>query len=184
MQNVNNRSEICQRLEELQIAVQSACARSNRSSVEVSILAISKRQPIEIIKAAYACGIRNFGESYVQEAVQKIEVLSEYADIRWAMVGHIQSNKAKSVAQVFSSVHSLDSLKLAQSLNKYRPDNLSPLDVFIEVNLAGEMTKTGFPAQKREDWEELIPIVDKIQNLENLNLKGLMAMPPLFEDAE
>lgn len=184
MQNISNLSDICERLGELKTGIEQACQRSRRASSEISILAISKRQPIEVIKTAYACGIRNFGENYVQEAMQKIEQLSDYDDIYWAMVGHIQSNKAKAVAQTFSSVHSLDSLKLAQSLNKNRPEQLPPLDVFIEVNLAGEESKTGFPAQHREDWEKLIPIVEKIQTLEKLNLKGLMAMPPLFDETE
>lgn len=184
MQNVNILSDICKRLEEIEIAIEQACQRSNRASSEIFILPISKKQPLEIIKAAYGCGIRTFGESYVQEAQQKIEALSDYADIQWEMVGHIQSNKAKSVAQTFTGVHSLDSLKLACLLDKNRPENMPALDVFVEVNVSGEFSKTGFPAQTQADWEALIPVIDQIKGLEKLNLKGLMTMPPLFENYE
>ncbi len=184
MKNKNLETEICCRLDEIKTAIENACRRSKRSSSEISILPISKKQPLEIIEAAYNCGIRTFGESYVQEASQKIESLADFADIEWEMVGHIQSNKAKAAAQLFSKVHSLDSLKLARLLNKHRPENLPPLDVFIEVNLAGEASKTGFPAQKQADWESLIPIIEQISNFDKLNLKGLMTMPPLFENVE
>ena len=157
---------------------------SGRSAEEVSILAISKRQPIEVIEAAYRCGQRAFGESYVQEAAVKMEHFQEYDDIRWDMVGHVQSRKARQVAENFHSVHSLDSVKLAELLDQCRPATMPPLEVFLEVNISDESSKTGFTANQEEEWEALVPIVGQILKLKKIKLAGLMAMPPLFTDPQ
>ncbi len=157
---------------------------SGRNADEISILAISKRQPLEVIEAAYHCGQLAFGESYVQEALEKMAHFQELKDIRWNMVGHIQSRKARDVAEKFHAVHSLDSLKLATLLNQYRPPELSLLEVFLEVNIGDESSKTGFPASNEEDWEALVGVVESILRLERLKLVGLMAMPPLFPDSQ
>lgn len=177
-------SDIKGRLEEIRTEIEQACQKSGRSVAEVQILAISKKQSVEVIRAAYASGIHSFGESYLQEAREKMELLADLPDLHWEMVGHIQSRKAKEVSQNFDRVHSLDSVKLAELLSKHRPATLPPLEAYLEVNLAGEASKGGFLAKDQRDWEALFPIVEQISGLKGLKLIGLMAMPPLFENSE
>lgn len=184
MQPGSPECEIGVRLEKIRSEIERACAKSGRSAADIQILAISKIQPVEVIRAAYALGIHSFGESYLQEALVKMESLADLPGLHWEMVGHIQSRKAKEVAQNFDRIHSLDSLKLAELLAKHRPAALFPLDAYLEVNLAGEASKGGFLAKEKWDWEALFPVVEQISGLKGLKLIGLMAMPPLFEDPE
>jgi hypothetical protein len=177
-------SKIQGNLEQVMEIVDRAARVSGRTMAEISILAISKRQPVEVIEAAYHCGQLAFGESYVQEALPKIEHFRKHNDIRWDMVGHVQSKKARPVAENFCAVHSLDSLKLAKLLDQHRPAETTPLEVFLEVNFGDEITKTGFPACNKEDWEALVPVVRQILEMERLKLVGLMTMPPLFPDPQ
>jgi len=180
----NLREEIQTRLTEIKKRIVHACKASGRDPNEVQILAISKRQPIEVIQAAHNVGILSFGESYVQEALQKMKVLDGVSDLHWEMVGHIQSRKARQVAESFDRIHSLDSLNLAERLSRFRPQELKPLEVYLEVNLANEESKSGFKAEKQQDWQDLLPIVKTIGQLPRIKLVGLMAMPPLFDDPQ
>jgi len=171
-------------LTEITDVISRAATKSGRTKKDVSVLAISKRQPVEVIEAAYRCGQGAFGESYVQEALEKIPYFQQHEGIRWEMVGHIQSRKARQVAENFNAVHSLDSLKLAELLNQHRPATMPPLEVFLEVNIGDEISKTGFSARNQEDCEALIPVARHVLGLERLKLVGLMAMPPLFQDPQ
>lgn len=176
--------QIQRRLEEIQNEIANACKISGRQPSDVKILAISKKQPLEVIRAAYEAGVSNFGENYVQEALGKMSALADLSNLSWEMVGHIQSRKAKQVAEHFSSVHSLDSLRLAEMLSQNRPKNAEPLRTYLEVNLAGEESKSGLPAVTDRDWEALLPLVQSVAGLQGIKLVGLMTMPPLFEKAE
>jgi len=180
----NLREEIQIRLTEIKKNIARACEASGRHPNEVQILAISKRQPIEVIQAAHNVGILSFGESYVQEAIDKMKVLDGVSDLHWEMVGHVQSRKARQVAESFDRIHSLDSLNLAERLNRFRPLELKPLEVYLEVNLANEESKSGFRAENQQDWQDLLPVVETIGQLPGLKLIGLMAMPPLFDDPQ
>ncbi|MEN6530655.1 MAG: YggS family pyridoxal phosphate-dependent enzyme [Anaerolineaceae bacterium] len=177
---------IKQRLEIIESNVTLAAEKSKRIASDVLILAVSKRQPLSIIEAAYACGVRCFGENYAEEADEKIKQLSHLTDIRWEMVGHVQSRKSALVAEDFSRVHSLDSLKLARRLNSARASQESPqpLEVLLQLNVSGESSKEGLPAWEKDQWEGLLPIVSEILSLWYLRLTGLMTMPPLFDDPE
>lgn len=177
---------IKQRLERIQSIVALALEKSNRPESDVLILAVSKRQPISVIEAAYACGLRAFGENYAEEADEKIQKLAKLTNMRWEMVGHVQSRKATLVAASFSRVHSLDSLKLARKLDYARAiKGLSdPLEVLLQLNVSGEVSKEGLPAWEKGLWAGLVPIVSEIFSLRNLRLTGLMTMPPLFDDPE
>ncbi len=177
---------IKQRLEIIESNVTLAAEKSKRSASDVLILAVSKRQPLSIIEAAYACGVRCFGENYAEEADEKIKQLSHLTDIRWEMVGHVQSRKSALVAADFSRVHSLDSLKLARRLDSARASQESsqPLEVLLQLNVSGEASKEGLPAWEKDQWEDLLPIVSEILSLGYLRLTGLMTMPPLFDDPE
>jgi hypothetical protein len=177
---------IKQRLETIEANVTLAAEKSGRSMSDVLILAVSKRQPVSVIEAAYACSLRSFGENYAEEAHEKMDQLTHLTDVRWEMVGHVQSRKSALVAAEFARVHSLDSLKLARKLDSSRSqlDSPKPLEVLLQLNVSGEVSKEGLPAWKKDQWEDLLPIVTEILTYGYLRLTGLMTMPPLFENPE
>lgn len=174
------------RLETIEANVTRAAEKSGRRLSDVLILAVSKRQPVSVIEAAYACGLRTFGENYAEEAVEKINQLKHLPGMRWEMIGHVQSRKSALVAANFLRVHSLDSLKLARRLDSGRSSQGGPqaLEVLLELNVSGEASKEGLPAWEKTQWEALLPFIDEIRSFNNLHLTGLMSMPPLFDDPE
>ncbi|MFK7863544.1 MAG: YggS family pyridoxal phosphate-dependent enzyme [Pseudohongiellaceae bacterium] len=148
-----------------------------RPAGSVSLLAVSKRHSSEIIRAAAAHGIRDFGENYVQEGVEKIENLKELALI-WHFIGPIQSNKTKAIAENFDWAHSIERAKIAERLSRQRPVELCPLNVCIQINLSQEATKSG---THLESAKELCQVVDR---LPGLTLRGLMAIPAPNQDPQ
>jgi hypothetical protein len=177
-------SVINQRLSQVNAAIEAACARVGRSPNEVTLVTVSKRQPIELIRAAYACGLRRFGENYAEEAVVKMDALVDLADIQWEMVGHIQSRKAKLIASRVVRVHSLERGKLARLLDQFRDPELPPLQVLMEINISGEASKEGVPGDDPARWSEILPLVDEVTTYPRLKLTGLMTMPPLQVEME
>ena len=171
-------------LAEIRQIVSQAALKSGRTAEDITILAITKHQELEVMVAAYNCGLKNFGESYLQEALEKMEDFAEVDDIRWDMVGHVQSRKAKDVAAHFHTLHSLDSLKLARLLSANRSADMPALEVFLEVNLGNEETKSGLPIESEQDLAGLTKLAEEVQQLAGLKLVGLMGMPPLFDDPE
>jgi PLP dependent protein len=149
-----------------------ACAEFGRKETAVRLLAVSKTFPPEAIREAYATGQRAFGENYIQEAVEKVLLLSgELPGLEWHMIGPIQSNKTRLVAQHFHWAHSVDRLKTAQRLSEQRPANLPPLQVCLQVNLDGGANKSGCLPQ---DGAEL---AQGVAQLPRLTLRGLMVIP-------
>jgi pyridoxal phosphate enzyme (YggS family) len=141
----------------------------------VTLVAVSKSQPAEAIRAAFAAGVRDFGESYVQEAVGKI---GELADIpaRWHFIGHIQTNKARDIATKFDWVHGIDRLKVAEALSRARPEGSRPLQVCVQVNISGEATKGGVaPGEAGE-------LARAVAQVPRLELRGLMGMASATAD--
>ena len=177
-------SVINQRLSQVNAAIEAACARVGRSPNEVTLVTVSKRQPIELIRAAYTCGLRRFGENYAEEAVAKMDALVDLADIQWEMVGHIQSRKAKLIASRVVRVHSLERGKLARLLDQFRDPELPPLQVLMEINVSGEASKEGLPGDDPARWSEILPVVDEVITYPRLKLTGLMTMPPLQVEME
>lgn len=147
----------------------SACGRDPGS---VRLVAVSKTKPAEAIREAYALGQRDFGENYAQELAEKALALADLPDLRWHFIGHLQSNKAKLVSPISHLVHTVDSASLAKELSKRRPAERGPLDVLVEVNVAGEAQKQGLPPSS------VGPLLEAIEAHENLRLRGLMTMPP------
>ena len=147
-----------------------------RDPKSIKLLAVSKKQSIDKMKEAISVGQREFGESYVQEALPKIAALSNVPDIVWHYIGPIQSNKTKEIAKHFSWVQSVSREKIAVLLNQYRPKNLPPLNICIEINISGEQSKSGVSET------ELLPLITKIKNLPNLRLRGIMAIPAPSND--
>ena len=141
------------------------------------IIAVSKVQPIERIKAVLENGHRIFGENRVQEAVEKIDVLQDLSGLEWHLVGHLQKNKARFCPGRFQWIHSLDSLELAKRLSRTCLEQNTSLNVFIQLNLSGEDSKSGL-----EDWEQLRNLSEELMNLEKLELRGLMTMPAPDQD--
>lgn len=138
----------------------------------MTLLAVSKKQSIEAILEAFAAGVRDFGESYVQEAVSKQEALGPLSgDICWHFIGPIQSNKTKWVASQFDWVHSVDRLKIAERLSEQRPPELPPLNVCIQINIDAEDSKSGI------GLAQLPELAQQIATLPRLRLRGLMAIP-------
>jgi pyridoxal phosphate enzyme (YggS family) len=166
--------EIGRRLAEVNDRITAAARRSPRDAGAICLVLASKTQPPEAIVAAYRAGARHFGENYVQEAMVKRTKLQDLADLRWHLIGHLQSNKARPAASMFELIHSLDSKRLAQALHKVHP--IPPTRVLLEINLAGETSKGGIPPG---DAERLVAeIRDQVE------VAGLMAIPPPAPNAE
>jgi len=145
------------------------CNLSKRSVEDVVLIGASKSQTIEKIIIAYEEGIKNFGENYLQEAEEKISKLDQ--DIIWHFIGSIQSRKAKKIAEIFDWVHTIDSLKVAEKLNSFRPKSKGVLNACLQLNIDDEESKSGL---KIENLEE---IIQKVETLENLKIRGLMVIP-------
>ena len=162
---------IAERLETAHAEIASATAKSHRPSNSVKLLAVSKTKPVSDIIAAYEAGQRLFGENYVQEGVDKVQELSHLSDIEWHMIGPIQSNKTKIVAEHFHWVQSVSREKIARRLNDQRPPHLPPLNVCIQLNIDDEQSKSGINKEEFGDLAQLI------EGLPRLVLRGIMAIP-------
>ena len=136
---------------------------------KVTLVAVSKKQSIDKILQAINCGQNNFGENYLQEALEKIELLQEHK-LKWHFIGPIQSNKCKLIAENFSWVHTIDRLKIAKRINEAR-ENMSPMNICIQINISQEGSKSGLSI------EDLDNFADELQSYDNLKLRGLMAIP-------
>ena len=162
-------------LHEVRERMARAATAAGRSAQSVTLLAVGKAQPAELLAAAADCGVTDFGESYLQEALAKIAALRSRA-LTWHFIGRIQANKTRPIAESFSWVHALDRVKVAERLAAQRPLEAPPLNVCLEVNIAGEPSKGGImPA-------ELPDLAAHVARLPPLTLRGLMCIPP--EEAE
>ncbi len=161
----------------VQERIAAACRRNGRRVEEVRLIAISKTMPPEAIRAAYDAGLREFGENRVQEAKAKRSALADLT-ATWHLVGHLQTNKAKPARDLFHWIHSVDSLRLAEKLAQAAACTSDRLPILLEVNLGEETAKSGVRA------EEVASLAQQISQLETLELRGLMVIPPFFEDPE
>ena len=163
-----------QRLEEVEERIARVCRHCGRSRQDITLIAVTKVFPPEIILQAYELGLRHFGENYVQEFERKSPHVSHLDGATFHLIGALQSNKSNKAAALFHSIHTVDTAKLARRL-----DSVSkPLDVMIEVKLSPEESKHGAAP------EELPALIEAIRDCRNLNLSGLMTMPPWSDDAE
>lgn len=162
-------------LQERYQKVQNDFQLAHKINPDARLLAVSKTRDAEEIRQIHTLGQKAFGENYLQEGLEKIQQLSEL-DIEWHFIGPLQSNKTRSVAENFQWLHTLDRLKVAQRLNNQRPENQTPLNVCIQVNLDNEPTKSGVSLQ------DIPSLANEIANLSNLKLRGLMAIPRARKD--
>ncbi len=166
--------DFLQRLAEVRERIEQACARAHRDPASVKLLAVTKVFGPEVILEAHAAGLREFGENYVQEMERKASAVAGLEGARFHLIGHLQSNKTKKAAQLFGSIDSIDTPKLAARLDAED----KPLDAMIEVKLSEEESKSGAPES------EVPAIAEAIRSTRNLKLQGLMTVPPWSEDAE
>lgn len=157
--------------------VRKACEKAGRKREEVTLIAVSKTKPVEMLEEIYDAGIRSFGENKVQELTDKIEKLP--ADIKWHMIGHLQRNKVKYlVGNNIELIHSVDSYRLAEEINIQAKKKNVTVPILVEINIAEEESKFGISA------EDAIQLVSQIAELENVQIKGLMTIAPYVADAE
>ncbi len=156
--------------------IQEACQRAGRSRDEVTLIAVSKTKPVSMLREAYDLGVRIFGENKVQELTEKCEALPD--DIEWHMIGHLQRNKVKYIIDKVSLIHSVDSLKLAETIEKEAAKHNITANILIEVNVAREESKFGLMQ------EELDEFVEKISKFQHIQVKGLMTIAPFVDDPE
>ncbi len=154
-----------------------AAEKSGRNPDEVTLVAVSKRKPAKMIRQAIDDGQKDFGENYIQEAMEKIDVIGRDA-ATWHFIGHLQSNKAKFAVKYFDLIHTVDSVKLATEIDKQAAKLDKIQHILLQVNIALETTKSGAAAGEIKD------IVRQVDALENCHLDGLMCMPPFFDDPE
>ena len=163
-------------LQNVEENIRQACLRSGRDVSEVTLISVSKTKPVEMIQEAYEYGKREFGENKAQELKEKYEVLPK--DIKWHFIGHLQTNKIKYIIGRTCLIHSVDSLHLAEAIEKECVKRNTHVDILVEVNVAQEASKFGL---KLEDTLEL---VRQISKLEHLHIRGLMTIAPFVENAE
>jgi PLP dependent protein len=151
--------------------------KCNRLPEKINLIAVSKRKSAKTIMEAIKAGARHFGENYIQEAVEKIDIIADDS-ITWHFIGHLQSNKARFAVQYFEYIHTVDKLKLAKEINKQAKKIDKIQKILVQINIGEEMTKSGARI------ENAIELVEKIKGFDSLSVQGLMCMPPYFTDPE
>ena len=160
--------------------IEAAARRAGRALEDITLMAVSKTFPPELIREAYGAGMRVFGENRVQEFAGKAGAVRDLADAEWHLIGHLQSNKAAKAVELFSAADSVDSVRLAERLNNFAEAAGKMLPVLIEINVGGEEAKTGIAPES----EELKQILLGAPRWKNLAIRGLMTVPPYTEDPE
>ncbi|MGN0341557.1 MAG: YggS family pyridoxal phosphate-dependent enzyme [Roseburia sp.] len=163
-------------LKAVETNVKQACENADRNRDEVTLIAVSKTKPVEMLQEIYDNGVRDFGENKVQEIVEKYDALPQ--DIKWHMIGHLQRNKVKYIIDKVCLIHSVDSLRLAEEISRQAVKHDLIMPILIEVNIAEEESKFGIHK------EEAIQLVEQIAALPNLKIRGLMTIAPYVEDPE
>ena len=163
-------------LHDVEKKIQAACERAGRKREEVTLIAVSKTKPVEVLQVAYDLGVRVFGENKVQELTEKYDALPR--DIRWHMIGHLQTNKVKYIVEKAELIHSVDSLRLAQAIEKEAAKRERTVDILVEVNVAEEESKFGVRV------DEVIPFIEKLALFSHIHVCGLMTIAPFVENPE
>lgn len=164
-------------LKKIRDDIRAAAQKSGRDASRVTLIAVSKRKPREMIQQAIDAGHRDFGENYIQEAVEKIDILGRKSAI-WHFIGHLQSNKAKFAVKYFDLIHTVDTVKLAGEINRQARKIGKIQEILLQVNIARETTKSG------AEESEIIDIAKQAGRFDHLHISGLMCMPPFFDDPE
>ncbi|MCI9573509.1 MAG: YggS family pyridoxal phosphate-dependent enzyme [Lachnospiraceae bacterium] len=163
-------------MEDVKERIRVACGRAGRPQSDVTLIAVSKTKPLELVREAYEAGARDFGENKVQDLLDRIDALP--SDIRWHMIGHLQRNKVKYIIGKVAMIHSVDSLRLAEEISRESVKHQVDTDILIEVNVAGEESKFGVSV------EEAPQLVEEISRMPAVHVRGLMTIAPFVENAE
>lgn len=186
-------ADLAERIAHVQQRIANAAHRVQRDPAEISLIAVSKTHPLDLISQAIEAGITDLGENRVQEAEGKIHAQSETerAKTRWHLIGHLQSNKARRAVQLFDMIHTVDSLKLAQTLNRIVAEEsdveTDRLPILLQVNVSGEASKEGFNlvgGMNSQDWLDFVATVREIIAMPYLHVQGFMTIPPFDVDLE
>lgn len=168
---------ISENIQSVRSRITQACVTADRLPGSVSLLVVSKTFPAEAVREAFAAGERHFGENYVQEALDKMAALADLrTQLEWHLIGPLQSNKTRAVAEHFDWVHSVDRLKIAQRLSEQRPAHLPPLQLCLQINISGEATKSGVAPH------EVLALARAVADLPRVRLRGLMVIPQPVDD--
>ena len=171
------------RLEKIRERIYKAAQASGRDSTAIDLIAVTKEKSAVVVKALHENGINKIGESYLKEALFKIEILREY-QLEWHMIGTIQRGKEKQIALDFTEVHSVDRLRVAAALNKNADQLQRILPVYLEFNVSGESTKHGWKAWEEGMWDLILPDIEEMKDFTALEIKGLMTMAPYSNNPE
>jgi len=167
-----------ERLKKIQQSIDVAANNAGRDSDNIRLIAVSKTKPASDIEQVYLAGQREFGENYLQEALEKVNQLQHLTDIKWHFIGAIQSNKTKPIAEHFDWVHSVERIKIARRLGEQRPADKPPLNICLQVNLCNEENKAGIAL------DEVAELAKEVSHINNIRLRGLMAIPLNTTDPE
>lgn len=170
-------TRIKENIRDVEEKIQAACNRVGRKREEVTLIAVSKTMPVEDLREAYLHGLRVFGENKVQELVRKYEELKSDG-IEWHMIGHLQANKVKYLPEIASLIHSVDSLKLAEEIQRIGEKSSKTMDILVQINLSLEDSKFGITKDEAEDF------IKRLSAYPKLKVRGLMTVPPFVEEPE
>lgn len=175
--------DISENLTYVKQEIKKTAGNAGRDPDEIKLVVVTKEKPANVVKEVLEAGVKSIGESYLQEAVFKMELLSDF-EIDWHMIGHIQSGKANRVAALFDYIHSVDRFEIADQLNQAARDLNRVLPALLEFNLSGEKSKYGWQAKDEKNWETLAEGLEPVMRMSNLKINGLMTMAPYYEDQE
>lgn len=175
---------IRQNFETVNENVRRAAVSAGRDANAVRLVVVTKAQPVEVIRAVIAAGARILGENYPEETLPKIQAIGQVENLEWHMIGHLQSRKAGFVAGHFDLLQSLDSLRLAEKLERLMAEQERFLPVLLEFNVSGEESKFGWKGWDENQWDALRGEVEQLLALPHLRVRGLMTMPPLYDNPE
>jgi len=167
-----------ERLKKVQQSIDEATKKADREIDDIRLIAVSKTKPAEDIEQVYLAGQREFGENYLQEAIDKVTQLAHLPDIKWHFIGAIQSNKTRPIAEHFDWVHSVERIKVARRLGEQRPDDKPPLNICLQVNICDEKNKAGIAL------DDVAELAKEVSQISNIRLRGLMAIPLNTTDPE
>jgi hypothetical protein len=171
-------------LEQVRARIRRAAERVNRDPATVRLVVVTKSHPVQAAQAAIEAGARILGENYAEEGLAKIREMMPGTGVEWHMIGHVQSRKAADVTGCFDLVHSLDSVKLADRINRVANERGISQDVLIQVNVSGEESKSGFPCWKDDQIPVLISEIERMASFSSIKIMGLMTIPPFSETGE
>jgi PLP dependent protein len=181
---VYSSENIARNLEQVLARIALSAVQAGRNPQDVRLVVVTKTHPVEVIETLLTAGINCIGESYIDEALPKITALAGRSGVEWHMIGHVQSRKARQVCENFQYLHSLDSLKLANHLNKFAGESGRCLPVLLECNVSAEQSKFGWPAWDEALWPKLLSPIQQVLTLPGLEVRGLMTIAPMLDDPD